>query len=129
MSTDARTEDAARQAKRAKTRLTLRPGQNGTKKLREKYGERLLAVRYRYDPARGVRLKTVEIIEEVLPWSRAMPYGRDPEDLVFVRIDYAETRLREQVKAVGGIWKPERKLWRVPLSAVYGLGLELRIVP
>jgi hypothetical protein len=128
MSKDARTDDMA-PAEQTKTRLTLRPGQNGTKKLQDKYGDRLLAVRYRYDPARRVRLKTVEIIEEVLPWSRALPSGRDPDEFVLVRIGYAETSLREQVKAAGGIWKPDRKLWRVPLSAVYGLGLEGRIVP
>ena len=28
------------------TRLTLRPGQHGTRKLVERYGERLLRVRY-----------------------------------------------------------------------------------
>jgi hypothetical protein len=128
MSKDARTDDTA-PAEQTKTRLTLRPGQNGTKKLQDKYGDRLLAVRYRYDPARRVRLKTVEIIEEVLPWSRALPSGRDRDEFVLVRIGYAETSLREQVKAAGGIWKPDRKLWRVPLSAVYGLGLEGRIVP
>jgi hypothetical protein len=30
-----------------KTRLTLTPGANGTKKLVERYGERLICVRYR----------------------------------------------------------------------------------
>jgi len=40
------------------TRLSLAPGQNGTKKLLATYGERLLRVRYRYDAARGVRHKT-----------------------------------------------------------------------
>jgi len=33
-------------------RLILRPGQNGTKKLLEKYGDRLVSVRYRYDEAK-----------------------------------------------------------------------------
>jgi len=50
-----------------KTRLTLRAGQNGTKKLQRKYGNRLLAVRYRYDSVRRLRLKTVELIEEEMP--------------------------------------------------------------
>ena len=31
------------------TRLTLRPGQPGTRKLVERYGERLVRVRYVYD--------------------------------------------------------------------------------
>lgn len=41
------------------TRLSLAPGQNGTKKLLAKCGERLVCVRYRYDAARKVRHKTV----------------------------------------------------------------------
>lgn len=51
------------------TRLSLAPGQNGTKKLLATYGERLLRVRYRYDAARGVRHKTVELIVETTPWN------------------------------------------------------------
>ena len=51
-----------------KARLTLQPGQDGTRKLVEKYGDRLLYVRYRYDPVRKRRVKTVELIEEEVPW-------------------------------------------------------------
>ena len=51
------------------TRLTLRPGQHGTRKLVERYGERLLRVRYLYDAASGRRLKTVELIVESVPWT------------------------------------------------------------
>ncbi len=111
-----------------KTRLTLRPGSNGTKKLQLKYGVRLLAVRYRYDLDRRIRLKTVELIEEELPWTPALPPGRDPDELVSVRIGYAEVDLRTAAKQSGGIWQQDRKTWRLPLSAVYALGLESRIV-
>lgn len=45
----------------------LKPGQKGTRRLVEKYGESLLCVRYRYDAKRGVRLQTVEIIVEEKP--------------------------------------------------------------
>ncbi|MGH8454211.1 MAG: hypothetical protein ACRES4_04545 [Nevskiales bacterium] len=128
MSKDARNAETAEPANSIKTRLTLRPGQNGTRKLQDKYGDRLLAVRYRYDPVRRVRIKSVEIIEEELPWSPPLPTGRDPDELVLVRIGYAETNLRQQAKAAGGIWKPESKLWRLPLSIAYALGLESRIV-
>jgi hypothetical protein len=62
------------------TRLTLAPGQNGTRKLLARYGERLVRVRYRYDAARKVRHKTVELIVETVPWepSRRNPRG-EPE--------------------------------------------------
>ncbi len=50
------------------TRLSLKPGQKGTKKLVVKYGDQLVAVRYRYDVARQRRYKTVELIVEESPW-------------------------------------------------------------
>ena len=36
-------------------RLKLKPGQNGTKRLVEKYGDALVCVRYRYDEASRTR--------------------------------------------------------------------------
>ena len=50
------------------TRLTLRPGMPGTKRLVARYGERLICVRYLYDEARNRRLKTVELVIEEAPW-------------------------------------------------------------
>ncbi len=111
-----------------KTRLTLRPGQNGTKKLQRKYGERLLAVRYRYDERRRVRLKTIELIEDEYPWVPPIPRGRDPAERVTVRIEWDELELRAAIKQAGGTWQPDTKTWRVALSEVYELGLESRIV-
>ena len=43
---------------RLPVRLILRPGQNGTEKLQQKYGDRLVSVRYRYDEEKGIRYKT-----------------------------------------------------------------------
>jgi len=75
------------------TRLSLAPGQNGTKKLLARYGERLVCVRYRYDRARKVRHKTVELIVETTAWepNRRNP-RREPEDMVAVRIAFSERR-------------------------------------
>ena len=42
-----------------KTNKKLLPGQPGTKKLLEKYGEKLVCVRYKYDEKRLKRIKTV----------------------------------------------------------------------
>lgn len=52
-----------------KTKLTLKPGQRGTKKLLAKYGDRLICVRYRYDEQAKKRYKTVELIEDKQDWS------------------------------------------------------------
>ena len=42
----------------------LKPGGKGTRQYVEKYGDALVGVRYRYDKARGVLLKTVELVIE-----------------------------------------------------------------
>ncbi len=104
-----------------KTRLTLTPGANGTKKLQEQYGDRLVCVRYRYDEVRRMRIKTVELIEDESPWT---PAGA----LYLVQISYAETTLRTRVKEEGGRWNPERKLWLVTRETLRRLSLEDRIV-
>src|SRR5258708_13517160 len=43
-------------------RLKLKPGQNGTKKLLARFGERLVCVRYRYDEPRSLPFTTVELL-------------------------------------------------------------------
>ena len=48
------------------TRLTLRPGMPGTKKLQARFGERLVCVRYLYDEQNRRRLK-----RSSLSWRRS----------------------------------------------------------
>jgi hypothetical protein len=111
------------------TRLTLRPGMPGTKRLVARYGERLVRVRYLYDEARGRRLKTVELVVEETAW-RGKPRRarRDDHDLVGVRIAWGETDLRAAVKTAGAIWRPRQRLWETTWGAVRALGLESRVV-
>jgi hypothetical protein len=109
------------------TRLTLRPGAPGTKRLAKRYGERL--VRYLYDEARGRRLKTVELVVEETPWSgRARRPRRDDHDLVRVRIDWRETELRLAAKQAGAVWRPAQKTWEMTRQAVRALGIQHRVV-
>lgn len=110
-----------------KTRLTLKPGQNGTKKLLDKYGERLLAVRYRYDPQTRRRIKTVELLEKELPWDPDPPIPK-PDTLVMLEIRYAEMDLRQMIKQAGGQWQQDRKLWQISFAEAVALGLQSRIV-
>jgi hypothetical protein len=111
------------------TRLSLAPGQNGTKKLVVQYGERLVCVRYRYDSKRKVRHKTVELIIETTPWSpRARNARRAPDDMVYVRVDYAEEALRGRIKAAGAIWRPRHKVWEMDWRTVRELGLQSRVI-
>ena len=108
-----------------KSRLNLKPGQRGTKHLVERYGDSLLYVRYRYDPDRGLRLKTVEIVVEVKPWRPRARFGE--EDIVKVMVAYSEQDLRVRLKAAGGKWDPENKLWQVRYGSIRGTELECRI--
>ena len=104
-----------------RTRLTLSPGANGTKKLVERYGDRLVCVRYRYDDERRMRLKTVELIEAESHW---LPSAA----LYLLKIRYDEAGLRERLKQAGGQWNAQRKLWMARGEVVRRLALEDRVV-
>lgn len=111
------------------TRLSLTPGQNGTKTLLARYGDRLVCVRYRYDRARNVRHKTVELIVETMPWSPKPRHPRrNPHDMVAIRIEYSEYALRERIKNAGGIWHPQRRAWKMDWKSVQELGLQHRVI-
>jgi hypothetical protein len=116
-------------------RTTRRPGQKGTKRLMERFGDRLLFVRYRYDPAGRRRVTTVEIIVDEAPWAAnpdaapAPPPSADPGHCVALRIAVHELNLRAKVKAAGGKWDPARQVWILPMRRARVLGLQDRILP
>jgi hypothetical protein len=84
-------------------------------------------VRYRYDPERKRRFKTVEIIVDERPWEPPAP--RLPDDsIVGVRVDYDELEIRERVKAAGGIWIRPRRVWELTYRDAVRPGLGDRIV-
>jgi hypothetical protein len=58
---------------------TLRPGDAGTDRFVEKFGNRLVAVRYRGEPVRRVRSTTVEIVVDEGFW---MPHHRSLDDML-----------------------------------------------
>lgn len=99
----------------------LKPGQDGTKRLVEEYGDKLLCVRYRFDETRGIKIKTVELIVDERPLTK--PRFRD-DDLVPVHVAYDEKELRAQLRALRARWDGERKLWYVR----YGLIKETPLV-
>lgn len=109
-----------------KTRLTLKPGQEGTKQLVEKYGASLVCIRYRYDKKKGKRWKTVELIEEEADWTPPPP--KYPVNaLVPLHVPASDMRLRAMVKTVGGRWDPEKKLWFVRYGTIADGPLENHI--
>lgn len=93
-----------------KTRVKLKPGQRGTKKLLDQYGDALVCVRYRYDREKRKQFKTIEIIVSESDWIPPAPKYVD-SDLVALRIGYEEKTLQEQVKSLGGRWDRQQKVW------------------
>ncbi|MFY9316439.1 MAG: hypothetical protein WAO95_12885 [Burkholderiales bacterium] len=111
------------------TRATLRPGQKGTRKLVERFGERLVRVRYVYDAAAGRRYKTVELIVAGAAWRpRPRNQRRCDDDVVHVRIAYGERDLRERAKRLGALWRPAQKLWEITWRDAKRLEISHRVV-
>ncbi len=109
-----------------------RPGERGTQKLLERFGKRLVCVRYCYDPVKRKKYKTVELIIQETDWvpDFVSPTLKDlprPRRLG-VQVGYHERNLREQVKAGGGRWSATEMLWWVLPAEVERLGLESRVV-
>lgn len=98
----------------------------GTKKLLQKYGQSLVCVRYRYDAETKRRITTVELIEEEGAWHRNTQYV-PVNKIVGVRVHYGEVQLRRTIKAAGGRWNPNKKVWELPYRDVKELGLENRL--
>ena len=99
----------------------LKPGRKGTRKLLREFGPRLVCVRYRYDERKRMRMKTVELVVEEVPWIPGSARH------VFVDVKYGETRLRAAMRNAGGRWSPERKLWEIRYDRAVKLGLSRRI--
>lgn len=110
-----------------KTRVKLKPGQNGTKRLVAKYGDALVCVRYRYDREKRKQLKTVELIVSESDWSPPPAKYRESE-LVPLRIGFQQKSLQEEAKAVGGRWDRDKQVWLVRYGCIAGTKLEKYIL-
>lgn len=116
-----------------KTKLNLKPGQRGTKRLCEKYGDSLVRVRYRYDEIRKKRYKTVELIIEEKDWEPDEPSVNTGEirnaetKLVGVRIGPGESVLQQKARKAGGIWNRRIGLWELEYEKALRIGLKDRI--
>jgi len=86
-----------------KTIRKLLPGKPGTKKLFKQYGSDLVCVRYRYDSAQGLELKTIELVVE-----RSLEQGNVKETrgetIMHLRIEHVEVDPGRQVRAAGSKW-------------------------
>ncbi len=110
---------------------TLKPNDPGTKRLTRKYGDNLVAVRYRKAVNPNVIYTTVEIIvdeRKYIPGLTHVPAKSVQDSLpVPLRISYHEKDLRAKVKAAGAHWNVREKLWYLEFSKVCSLGLKERM--
>ena len=119
-------------------KTTRKPGQKGTEQLVRQYGNRLICVRYRYDPLAGKRYKTAEIIvsesdwQPEHDWTQSEPApAQEPKQTtpwVAIKLQYHERELQRQIKSIGGHWNPKHKLWYAPEWHIRQIGLADRIV-
>jgi len=100
----------------SRVRLHLKPGQKGTKQLLAQYGDRLICVRYR-----------VELLVAERDWEPPPPRFAD-DQIVGLRVAFADVAIRDRVKQAGGTWNPERRVWQLRYDRVVALGLPSRIV-
>jgi hypothetical protein len=111
------------------TRLTLRPGQSGTNRLVERFGERLVRARYLYDEKAGRRLKTVElIVESVLASARPQPaQARRPDLRRSHRLSWDRPARTRQAPRRGLVPRAEA-LWELTWLDAKRLGITGRVV-
>ncbi len=113
--------------RRLPVQVTIPAGRKGSKRLFSEYGEQLICVRFRIDSARGKRYKTVELIIEERNWEKR-GQSHLAGETVNIRVAYHEREMREAVKAAGGIWDRDRRMWRIRWKEVERLGLAGRVV-
>jgi hypothetical protein len=102
---------------------TIQPGEMGSKHLHQQYGEQLVCVRYRADRFLRKRFTTVEIIVDEKPY-----ISHKPSIKVWIKINFDEVELRQQVKAAGAKWLLEEKLWEMDYETAKTMRLIKRIV-
>ena len=105
------------------TRSTRKPGQKGTKKLVAQYGDKLVCIRYRYDPRKKKRYKAIELIIEEVDWTPQLK----PQTMVWVKVEWGEVDVARQIKQAGGKWDRQHKAWELRYDQVVKLGLEKRM--
>jgi hypothetical protein len=101
---------------------TIQPGEMGSKQLFQQYGDRLVCVRYRIDHNLKRRYKTVELIIEEKP---VMPRL---QPMVWLKIGFNETELRQRIKDAGAKWIAGEKVWEMSYETSKRLKLQDRVI-
>jgi len=102
---------------------TLWPGTAGTLSVEQRYGAALVCMRYRQDASGIIRHKTVELVVE----SRPVRIRVRDDRLYGVQVWWGEDDLARRVKAAGGRWSKQERLWLVGGAAIKAMRLQNRI--
>ncbi|MBN1480493.1 hypothetical protein EH223_20765 [candidate division KSB1 bacterium] len=102
------------------------PGNPGTIKYMQEYGDRLVCVRYKYDKSEMIKYKTIEIIVSKEPWTPRQDYIPMNKN-VYLKVQLHERWLQRLIRSAGGKWIKEKARWRLPYGTAKSLGLEDRI--
>lgn len=93
----------------------------------ERYGEKLVCVRYKQDKQLSRKIKTAEIIlheRDCNESARHITYNK----IVDVKIECGEIELGKTICCLGWKWNKSKNLWEVPYHEVKSLIPEGRIV-
>jgi len=69
-------------------------------------------VRYRDDAEGQRKITTVEIVAEERPW-HPVPQRIPDDAYLSLKVEYGEVAIRKAIRAAGGQWYPEEKVWRL----------------
>ena len=69
----------------------------------------------------------MELLVAERDWEPPRPrFAQD--QIVGLRVAFADVAVRDRVKQAGGTWNPERRVWQLRYDRVVALGLKSRIV-
>jgi hypothetical protein len=108
-----------------RARQTIKAGERGTKKLVKEFGSNLLNVRIYYDIKRKRKIRTIELLVDENEW---VPTKINPAKIVKLKVNWGEPEIARKIKANGGIWNKEKKVWEIAFGKVKDLGLQSRMV-
>jgi hypothetical protein len=100
-----------------------KPGQPGTPRLVKLYGQSLRRVRYVCEHETGERYKSIELVQSIRP--AIVPEIESPPVVwVGIEVDVREFDLRRRVRAAGGYYGHNERLWFVKKSEFDRLDLQ-----
>lgn len=122
-STKQLTHDTGSSIGRLRVAKRYAPTQNGAKRLLRRYGDQLVCVRHRLSDDGKVRHTTIELLIE------STPVASRTRNLIAVRIPASDKGSRQLLMACRAQWKPNERLWLVPLLIAKNLKLLRYRVP